>query len=420
MLNQQSINAVKTGIFDNERFLAPHESYCFSHIPGTIARLLSAQYETYLPDGCVSDTSQQVLFLFIDSFGWKFFNENSNNYPFLQRFVTNGIVSQLTSQFPSTTAAHVTTIHTGLPVGLSGIYEWTYWEPKINMLINPLLFAQAVGKSIKGSLHDFNVTPESLFPTNTFYQQLAQEQIVSHVFQFHSYTPSEYSDIVFNGAIVHPYPTFVRGLVELGETIQTTQGKAYYFFYYDSIDSAGHVGGPGSVLHKAEIHNVLTMLEDILMNALKGKQNLTILMSADHGMASVNPSTCTFLDKEPYYPEITDATEHYKNKPIIPMGSPRDMFLKIKKERVNDIHELLAQKLQGKAAVFKTNDLIEKGFFGRTTEEFRKKVGSIVVTPFNHEAVWYSGNGAFPMTYFGHHGGLTPDEMEIPFLFLRL
>ena len=50
------------------------------------------------------------VFLFIDAFGWKFFEKYKNRYPFLQRFIDNGVVSKITAQFPSTTAAEVTTI----------------------------------------------------------------------------------------------------------------------------------------------------------------------------------------------------------------------------------------------------------------------------------------------------------------------
>src|SRR5689334_14704233 len=55
-----------------------------------------------------------VLFL-VDGFGWRFF-DRFQDAPFFKRIVKHGNVEKLISQFPSTTAAHITTIHTGLPV----------------------------------------------------------------------------------------------------------------------------------------------------------------------------------------------------------------------------------------------------------------------------------------------------------------
>ena len=43
--------------------------------------------------------------------------------------LTGGSVTRLTSQFPSTTAAHVTALYTGVPAGQHGVFEWQYWPP---------------------------------------------------------------------------------------------------------------------------------------------------------------------------------------------------------------------------------------------------------------------------------------------------
>ena len=50
-----------------------------------------------------------VLF-FVDAFGWRFFAPRAESYPFLADIGRQGAVAQLTSQFPSTTAAHVTAL----------------------------------------------------------------------------------------------------------------------------------------------------------------------------------------------------------------------------------------------------------------------------------------------------------------------
>ena len=60
-----------------------------------------------------------VLFL-VDAFGWRFF-ERFQEAAFIKRIAKHGKIEKLISQFPSTTAAHLTTIHTGWNVGQSGV-----------------------------------------------------------------------------------------------------------------------------------------------------------------------------------------------------------------------------------------------------------------------------------------------------------
>jgi hypothetical protein len=47
-------------------------------------------------------------------------------------------------------------------------------------------------------------------------------------------------------------------------------------------------------------------------------------------------------------------------------------------------------------------------------------VGNLVVLAYRHESVWWYEKGKFEQHYYGHHGGLTPQEMEIPLLGLEL
>ncbi|MCR4326597.1 MAG: alkaline phosphatase family protein [Candidatus Roizmanbacteria bacterium] len=422
MMNRRSITAVAQATY-HDQFMRPlYDSYCFSNIPGTIERLLTGNSNRALPLDTLGKktASNKVLLLFIDSFGWEFFEKHKHTYPFLSRFIKQGTVSKLTSQFPSTTAAHVTNIHTGLTSGESGIYEWTYWEPKIKQLINPLLFSVANGTKGRGTLNALGVRPQDLFPRETIYQRLKQQGVTSHIHQYNMYTPSEYSDVVFDGAIVHPYSSFARGLTELAENITSTKGKQYFFYYYDFIDGAAHLGGPHSPFQIAEIHNTFTMLEDLLYQQIKNVKDLTILLTADHGMASVDPATCIYIDQLPTYKKhVEPYLEKHNGKPIAPIGSPRDMFLRVPQQHIARVIEHLAPLLAGKAEVIETEQLIKQGFFGPASQAFTEKVGSVTLLPYNNHAVWWYGEtGTFRLVYRGHHGGLTPQEMQIPFLVL--
>ena len=44
------------------------------------------------------------------------------------------------------------------------------------------------------------------------------------------------------------------------------------------------------------------------------------------------------------------------------------------------------------------------------------RAGNLVVLPYRGEAVWWYEKDRFEQKNFGHHGGLTPQEMEIPLL----
>ena len=98
---------------------------------------------------------------------------------------------------------------------------------------------------------------------------------------------------------------------------------------------------------------------------------------------------------------------------IVPAGSARDMFLYIKEEELDEAQNFLAKRLEGRADVVKTEALIADGYFGsEVSSQFRERVGNLVVLSYWNESVWWYEKGRFEMKFYGHHGGLTPQEME--------
>src|SRR5437667_8671632 len=123
MINEKSIDAIKKATF-SKMFIKPlYDSYCFSNIPQTIKNVLLNEKHKALPAdvlGNFATSYDKVIVLLLDGFGWRFFNQYLPHSTFLQYIMNHGIISKLTTQFPSTTPAEITTIHTGLPVGRHG------------------------------------------------------------------------------------------------------------------------------------------------------------------------------------------------------------------------------------------------------------------------------------------------------------
>jgi predicted AlkP superfamily pyrophosphatase or phosphodiesterase len=427
MLNAASLRAVNAAKF-SQRFVRPrYDSYCFSNLPATIDFLLTGQKAQMLPLDVLGNLPTRydtVIFFFVDAFGWRFFERYAEKYAFLKTVRSQGTVSKLTSQFPSTTAAHVTCMHTGLDVGQSGVYEWNYYEPLVDDIISPLMFSYARDKTLRDTVKNASIPPTQFFPRQTFYQTLESRGVTSHILQYQSYTPSTYSDIVFRGARVHPYATLYEALTTLTDLLvnkpQTV--PSYYFFYFDRIDASCHNYGPFSHQFEDEVDKFLTTLDQVFYQSVHGKAGNTLLMmTADHGQVEVNPRNTYYLNQQ--VPGITRYLKTNKRAHLlVPAGSARDMFLHVKEEWVDTLVMELQQRLAGRAEVYRTSELLAQNFFGLQPPShlFLDRVGNVVILPYKHEAVWWYEEGKFSMHFYGHHGGLTPEEMEIPLMLLPL
>ena len=118
------------------------------------------------------------------------------------------------SQFPSTTASHVTCLHSGLEVGQSGVFEWQYYEPELDAVIAPLLFSHA-GTKVRETLAQTAADPKALYPNSTVYETLAAQGIQSHVYQNREFAYSTYSQAMLRGASVRPCITFPQAIASL-------------------------------------------------------------------------------------------------------------------------------------------------------------------------------------------------------------
>ncbi|HWS85244.1 MAG TPA: alkaline phosphatase family protein [Ktedonobacteraceae bacterium] len=426
MLNALSLQAVNCAKF-SQSFVKPcYDSYCFSNLPSTIEFLLTGKEGQMLPHdvfGSLPTRYDKVIFFFVDAFGWRFFERYAERCSFLKTISTQGVVSKLTSQFPSTTAAHVTCIHTGLNVGQSGVYEWNYYEPLVDEIISPLLFSYAGDKLARDTVKRSAIDPAQFFPSQTFYQTLQAQGVTSHVLQYNAYTPSTYSDIAFRGASVHPYKTLLDALTQLAELVTArTTSPTYYFLYFDRFDTACHNHGPCSRQSQEAIESFFTLVEQAFYKDVRGKTTKTLLMiTADHGQIEVDPRNTYYLNKQ--IPKIAQYLKTNKRGyPLVPAGSPRDMFLHVAEEHTDTLVADLRERLAGKAEVYQTRDLLAQHFFGlqEPSPTFLQRVGNVVILPYKHETVWWYEEGKFAMHFFGHHGGLTPEEMEIPLLLLAL
>jgi hypothetical protein len=425
MFNQNSISAVNNSNFSRNFRKPLYESYCFANIPGTLEKVLTGNTDlTSLPSDTLiqPDTTYDTVVLFmVDAFGWRFFERYQDHYPTLKRYIEEGKVSKITSQFPSTTAAHVTAMHTGQRVDQSGVFEWFFYEPTLDEMISPLPFAVA-GES-SGSLTRLGVAPEALYPNTTMYQRFSAKRVESHVFQSATFTPSAYGNVVTCDVTeTHPFTDFGSALSEIATLINKTDNqKRYIYCYYGEIDSVGHDYGPNSPEFTTTVETFFTQLEQFLFAAITNKSGKTLIaLTADHGQTDIDPATTVYINQ--IVPEMeTWVKRNQAGKAMMPGGSARDLFVYVKDEYLEIAFSTLTKKLSGIAEVYKTESLITDGLFGdKPSELLISRMSNLCILPYQNDSVYWYEAGKFEQTFYGHHGGLTPAEMESIFAVIEL
>ncbi|MEK6880275.1 MAG: nucleotide pyrophosphatase/phosphodiesterase family protein [Nanoarchaeota archaeon] len=427
MVNKKSINAVNHSKFGN-KFIRPLlESYCFSRIPDTIKTAFGIESKNSLPAdifGKIRKAKYQQITLFVlDGLGWNFFEDRLKNPNFLKNLVSKkAVVSKITAQFPSTTAAQLTTLHTGLPLDESGIYEWFYYEKKIDALMAPLLFSFA-GDKDRNTLKKAGINPNLIFPKKTIYRELNHHGVNSKIYISRDIFPSAYLESVSRGAEIFPYRSTTEALLHLAESLINNKKPTYYHFYFDKIDSISHQYGPDSDYCHKEIESFFDSFKKNFLSLVRKtkSKNTLIIITSDHGQTEANPEETIYLNK--IFPSLDKFfVKTNKNIPIVPAGSCRDMFLHIKSHYLDDVYRKLVAKIKNKAEVHYVQDLIDKNLFGlnKKPKELLERIGNLVILPYAGESVWWNRDKKFTIKHKGHHGGLSPEEMFVPFICLEI
>jgi predicted AlkP superfamily pyrophosphatase or phosphodiesterase len=401
-----------------EEVLPAQGGRSFADIPATVVRLLTGTGGDGLDGGVLAGLDHRwarVVLVVVDGFGWSE-AERHSEHPFLRRIAAEGVMAQLTSQFPSTTAAHMTTLHTGVPVGESGVYEWFQYEPALDRLIAPLLFSYA-GDDQRETLRGSGLDPAALYPRETIYERLARAGVRSSAVQHTAIADTTFSRAMLRGATVRSFAAGDGWVGEAGAA-SARNGPAYVVVYVDDVDATGHEHGPASDAHVAAATGVLDGLAR-LARLLPGDGETLLLATADHGQMGVHPATTVFVNER-----LPELARHLRRgadgRPLAPAGSARDLFLHVLRDRADDVMALLEDLLADTVSVRRTADLLAAGVFGEAGPRLRERIGNVVVLPGPGETVWWREAGRFDMRFRGHHGGLSPDEMLIPLAALPL
>jgi hypothetical protein len=385
------------------------DGYTFAALPATVERLLLGRSHGGLPPAALGDAparAERVVLILLDAFGWRFLDRHADRHPLLRRFLDHGTVAKLTTQFPSATTAHVTTLHTGRSVVEHGLYEWNLYEPTLDAIVTPLMFSFA-GDPERDTLRGAGADPRALYPTSTLYRRLSTEGVRCVAFQPATFAPSTYDGVALDGADLRPYATLDEAFAGLADVLRARSGPVYAYVYIDTVDATGHQHGPSSAAFDAETTRCLDAIDRALPTLPPGT---LLLLAGDHGQLDVDPARTRFVNQ--LWPGIRAHLRHDgRGRPLAPAGSARDLFLHTTPGARDHVVAVLRDLLGATAEVHATDDLVAEGLFvAAPGPRLRDRIGDVCVLPAPGETVWWRERGRFGMRFRGHHGGLTPEE----------
>ncbi|MGE5188361.1 MAG: alkaline phosphatase family protein [Betaproteobacteria bacterium] len=408
----------------NEFVYPQYDENCISQIPDSILKLFGIRklndnrgFDDPLLKPVLPDRVSKVVLLVIDGFGFNQFLHYHKENPFLSKLVRNGEVYPKTSVFPSQTTNALTTLNTGLTPQQHGLFEYFVFLKNIG-IVNALRF-ERLGKTQSRSLIEEGLDPNILlYKSRTIHETLAENCVPSFTHMNASNALNICSKLIFRGSQITPSPNAFETTSALRRNLEANRDKnAYFFVHLETLDTISHIYGPGSFQYQAELSWLTYLLNKELVEKidLQTAKETLILVTADHGAVNVNPAETTYLN---YLPKtLLNLKCGPDRKPIMPTGSPREVFLHIKENKLQETKDWLTQKISGKAQVLETSEAVESGLFGSgdPSQSVLDRLGNLMILPCGNGTVWFESPGGCKLTYLGQHGGLSGQEMLVPF-----
>jgi Type I phosphodiesterase / nucleotide pyrophosphatase len=407
-----------------DALIPDYNGYCLSNVPSTILSMFGVDTgRPVLPDGALEgvETSgiDSVILLLCDGFGYKEWRRQEQK-GLVGALTRKGNVRAITTVFPSTTAAALTTVSTGLTPQEHGLPEWYVYMRELGEIIVTLPFSRVGDKGRDTLVGTYK--PKNLFQGRTIFQKLREAGVQCTSFSSRPLAFTAYSTVSRNGSDIVPYTAASDLTVSLKRKVAESKGKHFFYAYWSYVDTIEHIYGPntdeaeveGSVISHAFMEGFLSKLDR------EAARRTLMVVTADHGQIQIDPAKTFYLNR---FSKITGALDRSRlGVKVPPWGSARDTFLAVEKTQLDDVRKYLERRLEGVASVIETSEAIEMGLFGinKPSRKFRQRVGNLMILPHGVKTVWFRYAGEDRLDIRGHHGGLSKDEMTIPLAVARV
>lgn len=288
---------------------------------------------------------------------------------------------------------------TGLPSGGHGITGYQSYIPEVGGVLNWL---KSTVRSHDGEHQLTSATSIQRSTPRTVFGRAVAAGVTCTVVMPALLQDSGFSRLLLSGADFVGFHTYGDLLAEAVKA-STQADRTLTYCYIPELDTVGHSHGPESLGWRTQLQLVDRFAEQ-LAHALPS--SVRLFVTADHGMIDARRGRAIDLDSESVLTRGVRAIS----------GEPRCRHLHTPNpaEVADRWTDLVEQKCQ----VLTRADAIESGLFGpRVSTAAAARIGDVLVIANGATTLIRTDAEPRHSRFPGQHGGLTDDELYVPFIF---
>ena len=386
------------------------------NLPSSVCRWLGAPELPHPPIDVtefdeLAGGARQVVVVLMDAVGLQFLEQWLDGP--LKPLVSRGMLGALTSVVPSTTSAALTSLWTGRSPAEHGVLGYEVFLKEYGLVANMITHAPASYEGEVGSLQHAGFDPESFLPVPTIGPHLAAAGIESHAFLHAKIAGSGLSKMHYPKVKSHAF----EGLSDLWTSMRhlleaDSNSRRYVWAYFGDVDYLAHQYGPNDDRVSARFEQFIRSLKAEFVEALDSdaaKDTVLILM-ADHGQVTTR--------RDPHF-ELRNHPDLARRLHMLPSGENRLAYLYPKPGQMDAVEEYITRTWPRMFRVMPSNHALEAGLFGpgQPAKSARSRVGDRLAIGQRDGYLWWA---AKENPLLGRHGSVTPAEMLVPILMIRL
>jgi len=345
-----------------------------------VNRLVPALLGSSNPPSCFSEDiflAKTVVLLVLDGLGWQQFQDSKEIFTSLSEFSGNSI----TTVAPSTTAAALTSITTGVPPGEHGIVG--YRIPVEGGILNSLRWSTG-NDSYKPDPHEFQLKP--------VFENQQPKVVTSAAHEGSGFTKAHLRDSRFSG---------YGNRSELIELIVDSVKKSepFIYAYWDGVDRIAHEFG-FTDRYFTELEECDLMVAELLRRL---PSNVALIVTSDHGQVEVGDRMI----------ELTDDLNDLLSKQS---GEARFRWLHALDGSGQDLLQIAKETFEDVAWIMSKKEIIDEGWLGSLVDRtVEARLGDVALIA--REKIGFTDPAEkMPFKLITRHGSLTKEEMHVPLL----